>query len=493
MAATAGEPEEEYPSKDDLIKAGVVALITGLLGFVVTYSVFVRPYRQGKSLAGLDRHAAESSQPAAYRQSDQGAAGYAVAYTSAGGTTYEQRKSKLEIQTPERKAPVPQEDARPQATPTPQPTSLPLPGSAYQQRQSHLQVHAPQSQLPSVDAQTVPPPRPSETSFSEAWQRASAGWITLGDGLHTGGQGVQVSETQILTTLSAFRSGGGMCMLNGQRVSVQMVASDSRQDLALLQIQGSSPGTPVPLSPDVISVDQTYVCGDQRNFGRTLELRGRGLTGPCGAFDGFTGAIDGGAPIINNRGEMVALALPRPPWPGMSWNTAIPSSACQAFINAHPAGGGSPPPVSDMWVQAIRSKVTAQSERETPNRSNARIIAGQALGNYPLGLSQAQLQKELGQGQILEQKGAFCRILYSAPRLTFTLAEGMVVAIETDYNFYTLEGGLAVGSVKEPSELRGQFSPAVTYDTGALESLASPGLEILFNNCSIATIRVVPQ
>ncbi|MFN8608383.1 MAG: hypothetical protein U0931_12675 [Vulcanimicrobiota bacterium] len=491
MAATASEPEEEYPSKDDLIKAGVVALITGVLGFAITYSVFVRPYRQGKSLAGLDRHAAESSQPAAYRQSDQGAGAYAIAYTAAGGAGAEQRKSKLEIKAPERKVPVPQEQEL-KATPTPEPTSLPLPGSAYQQRQSHLQVHAPQPQVTPGEAAPGPPPRPSETSFGEAWQRASAGWVTLGDGLHTGGQGIQVSDTQILTTLSAFRSGGGMCMLNGQRVSVQLVGSDSRQDLALLQILGASPGTPIPLSPDSLNVDQTYICGDQRNFGRTLEVRGRGATGPCCAFDGFTGAIDGGAPLINNRGEMVALSLPRPPWQGMSWNTAISASACQAFINSHPSGGGSPPPVSEMWVQAIRSKVTPQADRETPTRSNARVVPGQALGNYPLGLRQEQLQKELGQGQILEQRGGFCRILYSAPRLTFTLADGVVVAIETDYNFYTLEGGLAVGTTKEPSELRGQFSPSVTYDTGALEALASPGLEILFNSGSIATIRVIP-
>jgi hypothetical protein len=491
MAVTANEPEEEYPTKDDLMKAGVVALVTGVLGFAVTYTVFVKPYVQNKGLTGLDRHAAESSQPAAYRQSDQGLSGYATSYGSSGGSAYEERKSKLEIKAPERKTPIPQET--PKATPTPAATSLPLPGSAYQRRQSHLQVHAPRTLPSPLETPKAPPPRPGETSFSEAWQRASAGWITLGDGLHTGGQGVLVSETQILTTLSAFHSGGGMCMLNGQQVPVQMVASDSRQDLALLQVQGTAQGTPVLISPDSIVADQTYICGDQRNFGHTLEVRGRGNTGPCCAFDGFIGAIDGGAPLINNRGEMVGLALPHPPWPGMSWNTAISASACQAFINSHPSGSGVAPPASDMWSQAIKSRVTAQSGRETPTRSNAKVVPGQALGNYTLGMSLDQLHKELGQGQILEQRGSFCRLIYSAPRLTFTLADGVVVGIETDYNFYTLDGGVTVGATKEPSELRGQFSPCVTYDTGALESLACPGLEILFNNGTIATIRVIPQ
>ena len=47
MAATASEPEE-YPTKDDLIRAGVLALVTGLVGFAFTYALFVKPYRQGK-------------------------------------------------------------------------------------------------------------------------------------------------------------------------------------------------------------------------------------------------------------------------------------------------------------------------------------------------------------------------------------------------------------------------------------------------------------
>lgn len=490
MAAVSDEPEE-YPSKDDLIRAGVLALVTGVFGFALTYALFVRPYRQGKSLAGLDRHAAESSQPAAYRQSDQQAAGYAVSYGVSAGVEPEKRKSKLEIKAPERKQAVAQNV--PTATPTPAATSLPLPDETYRQRESSLKVRAPQPQVAAVAAPAGPPPRPSETSFAEAWQRASRGWITLGDGLHTGGQGVQVSENHILTTISAFRSSGGQCMLAGTRVPVTMVAADGRQDLALLQIQGASPGTPVPISPDNPANDQNFVCGDPRNLGRTLEVRSRGLTGPCSAFDGYTGATDGGAPLINTRGELVALSLPRPAWGGMSWSTAIPASACRAFVDSHSPGGAVAPPPTDMWVQAIKSHVSVQPDRETPTRSNAKVVPGQALGNYPLGLRLEQLRKELGQGQVLEQKGGYCRLLYSAPRLTFTLADNIVVGIETDYNFYTLNGGLTVGTTKEPSELTSVFSPSIIHDADAVEALASPGLEVLFNNGAISIIRVVPQ
>ena len=282
-------------------------------------------------------------------------------------------------------------------------------------------------------------------------------------------------------------------MLNGTRVAASLIASDGRQDLALLQIQGASPGTPVPISPDNPGNDQTFVCGDPRNIGRTLDLRSRGQSGPCCAFDGYTGAVDGGAPLINTRGEMVALSLPRPAWGGMSWNTAIPASACQAFVNAHTSGGAMAPPATEMWVQAIKTHVSVQSDRETPTRSNAKVVPGQALGNYPLGLRADQLRKELGQGQILEQKGGYCRILYSAPRLTFTLADNVVVGIETDYNFYTLEGGVTVGATKEPSELTTVYSPSITHDADNLEALVSPGLELLFNNGAVATIRVIPQ
>ena len=150
------------------------------------------------------------------------------------------------------------------------------------------------------------------------------------------------------------------------------------------------------------------------------------------------------------------------------------------------------PPATDMWVQAIKTHVSVQPDRETPNRSNAKVVPGQALGNYPLGLRVEQLRKELGQGQVLEQKGGYCRILYSAPRLTFTLADNVVVGIETDYNFYTLDGGVTVGTTKEPSELTSVFSPSITHDADNLEALASPGLELLFSNGAVATIRVVP-
>lgn len=489
MAAASTEEPEEYPTKEDLIRAGALALLTAVVGFAFTYAIFVRPYRQGKSLAGLDRRAAESSQPAAYRQSDQQAMGYSMSYGSGGSEPTEKRRSKLEIKVPERKTAVAQ--APPTPTPSPSATSLPLPDSAYQQRQSNLQVRPPKPQLPS-EVPSAAPPRPSEVSFPEAWQRASGGWITMGDGLHVGGQAVQISENQILTTLSAFRSSGGACQLGGMRLSVSLVASDSRQDLALLQIQGGQAGVPVPLSPDGPSNDQTLICGDGRNAGRYLELRSRGQTGPCCAFDGYTSAIDGGAPLINNRGELVALSLPKPNWTGMSWNLAIPASACRSFIESHPVGANTPPNIREMWVQAIKTHVGVLGDRETPNRANSKVVPGQALGNYPLGLPGAQLRKELGNGEVLEQSGGFARILYSAPRLTFTLADNVVVAIETDYNFYTLEGGLSVGSSKEPGELHGQFSPCVTHDADNLEALSSPGLELLFSGSGISLIRVVP-
>ena len=42
MAAISEEPEE-YPTKDDLIRAGVLAVVTGVFGIALTYAHFVRP------------------------------------------------------------------------------------------------------------------------------------------------------------------------------------------------------------------------------------------------------------------------------------------------------------------------------------------------------------------------------------------------------------------------------------------------------------------
>jgi hypothetical protein len=119
------------------------------------------------------------------------------------------------------------------------------------------------------------------------------------------------------------------------------------------------------------------------------------------------------------------------------------------------------------------------------------VIPGQSLGNYPLGITLTQLRQELGTPEVVEQQGAFQRIRFSSPRLTFTLVQEVTVAIETDYGFYTLETGWSPGSRLDPQEARSKVPDSVLCSRPGGEALCAPGVEVLFHEGSLSWIRVV--
>lgn len=485
MAAVADS--EDYPTRQDLIRAGGLAVFSGLVGFVVTYALFVRPNLKETLLAGLDRRAAETSQPHAYKESQGAGYTFSGSYSTATSVR-EKRVSKFVVETPKLVALAPEATATPSATPSASPTAqaLPLPGQDYHTKTSHLHIEAPPEPATAVTA----PERPGEVDFGQAWQRAASGWVTFGDGLRVGGEGVVVADGQVLTTLSAYQATGGRGMLAGSPVSSHLIASDSANDLALLQLD-SGAGVPVPLCPEAAAAGQLLVAGDVLNPGTFQEVRSRGPAGADLGYYGWTSSPSGGSPLINNRGELVALSLPRAGWNSLSWNVAVPSATLQAFLANRPRGGSSPPTNGvERWASCLRSHATPLTERVAPSRSNGRVVAGQAMGNYPLGLTADQLKAELGAGEVLETRGNLQRINYSGPRLVFTLADGVVVAIETDYSFYALENGWAVGARVDSNQARSQLPSTIFHRRAAFEAVCSPGVELHFDGGQISLLRV---
>lgn len=472
---------EAYPSKEDLVRAGLLALFTGLVGFVVTYLVFVRAERKDLKIAGVDRRGAERPQPAAYKEHLGERATYHFPYAGAGSGFRERVSTPLKVEKPKRTAAV---DRKPKEVPKPTPTSLPLPDPDYQAGKP-VAIRKPQTiQEPAQNGTTRPEPK----GYSEAWEGVRPNWGYLGSALHGGGEGVVVAEGEFLTTLTTFRATGGRGTLGGQPFSGSLVASDSDLDLALLSLSGPA-ATPVPLCPEGSLAGEILVCGDTN--GQMLEVRSRGSVAPGIGFYGWTGSELGGAPLVNDRGELVALALPRSGWQGISWNLAISSAQIQSFLASRPRPGGSPPPPLEAWMTSWQSRVLPAPDRSGSLRSNAHIVPGQAIGNYPLGITAEILQKELGPGEALEKRGSYERRLYSAPRLTFTLVNGSAVAIETDYGFYSLESGQSVGSPLDVARVRAQTPASVTRDTRQFSSFCSAGLELISHQGVIQRIRVM--
>lgn len=484
------EPEE-YPTREDLARAGLVAAATALFGFLVSYHAFVRPLNRGIQLPGLDRRAAERPLPSAYREKVASGPVLDYPYTlgGAGSSARGKRPAHLDLTEPNRVLPLVGMQTTP--TPTPRAAALPLPDEEYHTRTGaarKFNLRDPSSRAQQVAAAALPPPRPDPVSYAEAWHRVANGWVQFGDMNRVGGQGVVVEPGLVLTTLSALRYTGGRGFLAGTPVNTHLVAGDSAHDLALVQIEGSD-GVPVPLCPESSQAGELLVTGEVTGGG-FQELRSRGQVGEWLGFYGWNSGQMGGAPLVNNRGELVGLSLPRPSVDSLSWNLAVPASTIQGFLASRPQPAGAAVDSSDVWARALRSRVTPLGERTPPNRANGRVLPGQAMGNYPLGMTLEQLKSELGNGTVLEQKGSFMRLQYPSPRLTFTLADGVVVQIETDYTFYTLESGWAVGSRVDDSQLRARLPEGVQHRRDRFSAACSAGLELVLQGDTISLLRV---
>lgn len=484
MATAAPEEAEEYPTLKDLQRAGFLALLMALTGFVLSYLIFVRPERKALELAAVDRRSAERPQPQAYREHSGGGVYVHHAYASAG-RGYRERETRVEpLKIPERPTPTRRERPKPKATPV----ARPLPGSEYQSgdatRPSRMNPAPVQVESP------APSRRPDPKGFPRAWSEAQAGWAQFGDSLRGNGSGVAVSADEILTTLSAYRLSGGRGLLAGRPFQGSLAAADGEHDLALLSCPGLE-ASPLPFCPEVSSAGETLVTGDPIRGGGLLEVRSRGAAGSFLAFYGWNPSLAGGSPLINDRGELVALALTRPSWGSLSWNVAVPASTLQSFLARRPQAGSSPPPPDLAWSQSLAARLAPGVERQGGLRANARVMPGLAIGNYPLGIHLEQLTRELGPGEVQERRGDLERRHYSGPRLTFTLIRGSAVAIETDYTFYTLESGLAVNSSPNLEQMRANLPGSLVCDTPAASFLVTSGLELEVRQGKVQKIRVM--
>ncbi len=482
---------EDYPSRQDLVRAGLLALSTGLLGFVTSYALFVGPLKPAKALESLDRSAAERPQPAAYREHRSGSYlhfGF-VAAASESHDSEARGRSRLQIEKPERTA-APVAVPRASASPRASATALPLPEEPEIRPVSRLQIQPPRTVQP--DPAEAPITRAQEVAWPEAWQRFALSWVSSGDLFRTGGEGVMIGPGLVLTTLSAYQQSGGHVLVGGQACGARLEACDPSVDLALLQLPVGFDAPAAALSPDDPSSGQMLVCA-QGSAASYQEVRSRGQAGGgvCAFYGSTAGPLGGGA-LINQRGEVVALSLPRARWGSLAWNLAIPASRLRQFLDTRPRPAGQPPrPLLELWSQALGGRVAPLGSRSAPNRSNGRVIPGQSLGNYPLGITLTQLRQELGAPEVLEQQGAFQRIRFSSPRLTFTLVQEVTVAIETDYGFYTLESGWSPGSRLDPQEARSKLPDSILCSRPGGQALCAPGVEVLFHEGSLSWIRVV--
>jgi hypothetical protein len=500
---SAGSSPEDFPTRQQLIHAVSLATLMALVGFVLSYSLFVHPISD-LHFHRIDRKRAEEAPPLAYSQSPgvawEGGGGYAGGL---GSMPDPERGPNLDLMVPDVATETPAQTPTPTPTPTVTATALPVdnPDSVPQFGATH-HTHPSSATHPSATGSATPAAvsstaRHPVVSQEESWKIASPSLFQMMDNEGPVGGGAVIDPTGLaITCLSSLHPDGlSRIQLGSLSLSATVLARDPEHDIALLQL---TPGTyPVlaldqepPHARELLSIpagtdpshfqDARVVTASSRDYLR---------------FRGVQSEAANGVAMINDRGELAGITLGRPlGYPGSNFGIGIDAATIKALLDARKDIASSPRPVSSRLADLLGDAVPTLTQRTPPSQSNGKLVAGEAMGNYPLGMTMAMLTAEMGSGSTVFEKDGFTTVDFPTPRLRCTLVKGRVVAIETDYGFYSTPGGLSAGAPADLNRLRSEVPEAVFGDIKPGTGVASGiGIEVEANGGKVARLRLVPR
>ncbi|MCA9792310.1 MAG: trypsin-like peptidase domain-containing protein [Candidatus Eremiobacteraeota bacterium] len=500
--------DEEFPRKEHLVFAGTVSLVTALAGFLLSYNLFLGPVKDGE-IKRVDRRTAEGYRERVRqaRQSQSNSRSAPPTYTY---LAYH-RKPKEERRLASKSmpvAPVPEATTAPEVkpskpAPSPSPSASPR-RSSDDRRRPKQTAHATTRPKPTVDAgpALVFPDikkRPSLSSLDNQWSLANASLVRMADLEGNYISGVVVDESGLAVTRSSRLGPSHLSRtwVNGSLGSATLVSRDPTLDLALIQLPPGSYKA-VPLAPEGPGRGErlAYHDANDSNSYHPLEAQAMGAAGPgFFHFRGVTRDGDAGSPLLNERGELEGIVLGRMGgFPGHCFNLAVNSAGVYRMLRrANPDSGSNEDPVSARTAAMLSETVPMLMDRTRPSRSNAKVIPGKSLGNFTLGMTEKQLESELGPPEARTLASGLRRLDYPANFLTFSLVGDRVVAIETTYSFYSTEKGLCVGTALDPIRLRREFDNYIKERYLKGEVVLTPGLELeLDDDVKVSKIVVVP-
>lgn len=475
------EVQEDFPNKQQLISALLLALATGVMGFLVSYSIFIK-HDHRPVTGNIDRKAAEGYAARvrkAQKSNPHQTSVTHLAYRRYSKKKYQERQPKDNQEYAKarkrnrRRIPVAKTEK-----PKPQPSKTPPKLASNTSRGSTRSSGG-------RDAGTLYMPevgqRPSEMSAMSAWSKASVGIVRFPNIRGDYTNGVLIGKNLVAAKNSALSPYSlSNIDIGGATFQGRVTNTDEDLDLALVSITGSFDGLPLcPEAPD-LGTDLYFRNAKDFSPSNFHEARPMGSAGP-GAFffEGNAPYSASGSPLINRRGEVVGLILGRlRGYPGNNYNVAVDSAALARLLRVSTAATTSTDPVVRFCTRGLTSEVPEVVGRERPTRSNSKVIPGQTLGNYPLGLTEAQLTGELGTPERRQLNNGVTRLTFSAQKLTFTLVSGRTVAVETDYNFYNTEKGLSIGTFCDRSRLSREFGEFRESPDRKGKIIMTPGLEL---------------
>jgi hypothetical protein len=334
-------------------------------------------------------------------------------------------------------------------------------------------------------------------SQDEAWNLASSALFQMEGSSGPVGAGAIIDSSGLaVTCLSNMQQEGlSRIQLGSQVLSASILARDPEHDIALLQISGGSYASVMlsPESPHAGEILSIPAGTDPAHF-QDAEVA-TVSTGDYFRFRGIQPESANGVAMINRRGELVGISLGRPPgFPGHSHGLGIDASTIRALLNARHDLDGPAKPAATRVAEMLFGSVPQISQRTAPSASNGKLSAGEAMGNYPLGMTMELLTRELGHGEVVYGRDGFQTVDFATPRLRFTVVKDRVVAIESDFGFYSTQGGMSPGAPADTRRLNTEVPGAVLGDSKPGVGVASGvGIEAEAYQGKVARLRVVPR
>ncbi len=485
------ETGEAFPTRRQLTQALGLVLLTGLCGCGIGYTLFVKR-KIAINVPKVDRQAAEKAPPLAYR-SEPGAG---LVFSSYGGAT---QAPEVREEGPDLTLKAPNSGPKPVAVVTASPTPKVLAVKSEDDSRFYPGRNGPQAHVthrnnpvPVINA-PAGSERPTSKGWVQAWSEAKQACVTFNnvDGPVLGGVIVR-ADGMVLTCLSRLTPDSlSRVVTNRGVVSGRIVQKDPEHDVALVQLSGSG-FQAIPLCPEAPATGSWLLTPNaydpQRNWQQQVvsTLSNGGLR-----LRGAVNNLSAGWPLVNDRAEVVAISLGRPFLCDADISASSSASTLKALLEDQ-SSTGAHRTCNELFEEMFKGLPSIGS-RARPTTANNRAVPGEAMGNYPLGLTRQQLVTELGSPEASDVNGPFARLAFPTHHLVAFMVHDQVVTLETDNLFYTYGRGVSPGALIDATKFQSEFPGAVFNESGGRGLGLAVGFEVESSNGKITKLRVVPK
>jgi hypothetical protein len=407
----------------------------------------IKPLKEMKEVASLDdlQNTSVDPKPKKVR----------VAKTSLGGVPEYQRKGKAPKRKPERSSPQ-------------------------------------KNQRDSLDRLLFPiiGDRPDRGSLSSVEMTVQQNTFVLADlrGGYEVGLGLDASGRALVSTAYTSPQYLSRVWVDGTLRSATVLGRDPQLGLALIQIDGKSFHN-IPLAPSPPSRGERLLAFGSRGKGTTtIDCRSGMTFGRAGFFvAGGLGARTLGAPLFNDRGELVGCHVHSlPEAPGSGIHLVSDSAAIYRLVRGY-QGGGSIGTVQSEAVSALGDFLAGREHDGETKRG--RVLPGIGLSDFHLGMSPDTTEQWLSTPRKRKVSSGLELWTSPAPPVTLYFVDQRLALVASGHTGFATPDGLAPGVSVEIGQLTSEY-PEIEFARG---NAVTPGLDVMISRGKIDEFVVRPE